>query len=159
MTNQAVVNFQNEKAGLEKMLELLAAEQSALLSSDLAALKSIVEDKNRTLATITELTNIRHNDMERNGYPLTKDGVTGWLAHKLGSEDNSENLKGDWDELLKITERNKEQNRINGLLISKHAMMNNQALKSLSPDHNTTYTYGPSGHENTKLRQRTLVVG
>ena len=64
-----------------------------------------------------------------------------------------------WSELLELIKAAKEFNRVNGLLISKHMIRNQNTLQVLQGPKQGGSLYGPNGQSTLTTPTRSLVIG
>lgn len=133
--------------------QILEQEQAHLIQADINALNSLVGEKNRIVALMTELANARHQSLAAAGYAASDAGMQSWMGHNEGRHVER------WNALLSLAKAAKEINRINGLLISKQMTRNRQALNILQGTAPDTNFYGPNGQATSQASTRSLVLG
>lgn len=142
------------------LLDILNQEQAALADLRFEKLQEVSEQKERALDGFTALTVQRHQLMTINGFELTLEGVQKWLESlAANAQATMTDLESTWAHLLVTTREAKEQNRINGLLITKHASGVQRTLHAIRGSATDAGTYGPNGHASNYTAPRTLVIG
>jgi flagella synthesis protein FlgN len=158
----AIEQLEEESTKADYMLKLLTDEQEALVNANIENLAEIGGKKEIVINQLTTLTTIRHGEMVSTGFPLTDEGAQNWLV-EITRADPEQKLLGKakilWLQLLLCARNAKEQNRINGLLIARHAVLTHQSIQALQAAPVNNAIYGPDGYTNKKNPQRTLVIG
>lgn len=162
MLDSTLENLSLENAEAATLLTVLDSEQVALINASLEELLPLSRAKESSLAKLASMVAVRHANMAALGFAFSDEGVQAWIADwsaadKTGKASTSANAL--WRELLRNTIAAKECNRVNGLLITRHATNTNLALQSLNASRRVNEVYGPDGQTKTKLPSRTLVVG
>jgi flagella synthesis protein FlgN len=153
-TNPAEV-FDEERAAIHLLLEVLRREQTRLIDADVEGLAKLTEEKSRAAAAMSELAKRRHRMLAAAGFEATESGMQSWVESPAAGAADRES----WKALLELAHSAKELNRVNGLLISQHIGRNQSALNVLHGAHGGNSFYGPNGQSTTKIGSRRLVVG
>jgi flagella synthesis protein FlgN len=162
MSDQMLNNLIMEHAESVELLKILGFEQIALTNNNLEALVEMRAAKESSLSTIISITSNRHKHMASAGFELSADGAAAWITSwSSGEKTLVASIKANdvLRALIETTRSAKEQNRINGLLISRNAVSNNQTLRVLNAGRKSTEVYGSDGQTKTTRAPRTLVVG
>lgn len=113
-------------------LDAILSEEQTLLCAGLInsiALQQVTEKKTSLLSTMQHLENRRHETES---------------ALKLQAPyDSIETLSAYWQQIQELTGRLNNQNKHNGLLLSRHIAYTNEAINILKPRHGGLY--GPDG--------------
>lgn len=133
---------------INELLDLLDHEQHSLVNHNLEPLQTLTESKT---PLVNQLNNYHQHYLSLiNSSDLNpSDGITKLADSEL------ENL---WTQLLEISAKAKETNRINGLLI--HRLLNqNQQKQSIlhSSEKNLPALYGPDGQNTQPLLTRSFI--
>jgi flagella synthesis protein FlgN len=148
-------HFDEERAAIHRLLELLRREQTHLIDADVEALARLTEEKSRTAAQMSDIAKRRHSALAATGFEATEIGMQAWIESAAATTAERDSWKG----LLELAQSAKELNRVNGLLISQHIGRNQSALNALHGAQGGSNFYGPNGHSTTKIGSRRLVVG
>lgn len=143
------IAIDQEVRAVARLTELLTQEQAALIAADIAALQPLLEEKNTLLHALNQAAQTRHRQLDAAGFSADNAGMTAWLAHQ-----QSPALRTAWRDLQQALAQTKELNRINGLLIGKHASRNQQRLDTLQTGQHGTHVYGPNGQTSPQGRTR-----
>jgi flagella synthesis protein FlgN len=144
-----------ERDAAHNLLQLLEQEQAHLVDADVDGLSRLTEEKAKTAAQMSELAKHRHGLLEAAGFALSESGMQAWLNSPAATAADRQS----WTELLELAQSAKEQNRLNGLLITQHMARNQSALNILQGNSQSGAIYGPNGQSATKINSRRLVVG
>jgi len=130
-----------ETEAMGALAALLRTEQAALANGDIATLNQTTIGKGELLRKIAELEKIRSVQLSALGFNSRPDGMKDYFTQHPDT-DSSAKL---WQDLLKISEQAKEDNRTNGLLINRRLSQNQIALGVLGHGGGASTLYGPSG--------------
>lgn len=147
--------FDEERAVIHRLLELLRREQTHLIDADVDALAGLTEEKATAAAQMSDLAKRRHSMLAAAGFEATESGMQAWLKSPAATEGDRQS----WNGLLELAQSAKELNRVNGLLISQHMGRNQAALNVLQGGSGNGSFYGPNGQSTTKIGSRRLVIG
>ena len=136
-----------EHKAMISLNQILEQEQAHLIQADINGLDSLIEEKNRIVARMTELASARHQLLAAAGYAASDTGMQSWLDRKGCHSDH-------WDALLSLAKSAREINRTNGLLINKHMTRNQQALDVLQGTAPSSNFYGPNGRATSQVSAR-----
>ncbi|WP_409160807.1 flagella synthesis protein FlgN [Pectobacterium sp. B2J-2] len=130
--------MENLQSILEQLLDnlheldgVMSEEQTLLCAGHInsIALQQVTEKKTSLLATMKHLENRRHE--------------TESMLRLQAPYDSIEKLFAYWQQVQELTKRLNDQNRHNGLLLSRHIAYTNEAINILKPRHGGLY--GPDG--------------
>ncbi len=150
-------SLREKHRALAELVELMKAEQSHLVAANIEGLQEITEQKAKIVAQVSEMAQKRHRALAIAGFDPKEENMQAWLASI-----NQEKVGEAWDQLLTITRSAKELNRVNGMLINKHMMVNQNAISALqAPVHGNAPVnfYGANGQTTNITTSRRLVVG
>ena len=151
-----VTDFINQEIALMTALaELLQKESTALLDNEISALNQFTQEKSILVNQVNELEKQRAMQLSALGFANTLDGIALFLDH-AGDE-----VQASWQQLLKITEQARENNRSNGLLINRRLQQSQAGLDALQQNNPAGNLYGPSGQSltNSALKGRGVKAG
>jgi flagella synthesis protein FlgN len=149
-------SLSDEHQAVRALNQLLQLEQEKLIAADIEAIPALIESKAQAAVHMAELAGTRHKLLAQAGFDASESGMKDWLASAAASA----SAKKSWDELIALVEAGKELNRVNGTLISKQMVRNQNVLNILQ--HGTvqgTNVYGPDGQTASKSVGRHIVVG
>lgn len=132
----------DETLAMTALATLLKSEQDALVDDNLHTLNEVVASKTELVRKINELERLRLSCLSNAGYEQTADG----MEQHLNASPAEARLA--WQELLSISEKAKEFNHTNGLLISRKLSQNQAALGVFQQGSATAALYGPNGQSS-----------
>jgi flagella synthesis protein FlgN len=150
-------SLREEHMALAELVALMKTEQAHLISADIEGLQEINDKKAKIVARISDMAQKRHRALACAGFAPKEENMKAWLASI-----NQDNVGQAWDQLLSITRSAKEINRVNGMLINKQLMFNQNAINALqAPAQNAAAGkfYGANGQTTNITSTRRLVVG
>lgn len=148
-------NLGKEIEAARSLLQLLKQEEESLVKADVEGVSQLTGEKSRLAAEMSELAQHRHKALLAAGFDASEAGMKAWLTSAAATATQSKA----WDELLSLAQAGREQNRVNGLLITQHLACNQNALNVLQGNPQGGGVYGPNGQSTTKLGGRRLVIG
>ncbi|QHQ16057.1 flagellar biosynthesis protein FlgN [Pectobacterium parmentieri] len=131
--------MENLQSILEQLLNnlhdldtVMSEEQTLLCAGHInnIALQQVTENKTSLLATMQYLENRRHETESILKLQAPYDGIVQLAAY--------------WQQVQELTRRLNDQNKHNGLLLSRHIAYTNEAIDILKPRHGQGL-YGPDG--------------
>ncbi|ACX87646.1 flagellar biosynthesis protein FlgN [Pectobacterium parmentieri] len=131
--------MENLQSILEQLLNnlhdldtVMSEEQTLLCAGHInnIALQQVTENKTSLLATMQYLENRRHETESILKLQAPYDGIVQLSAY--------------WQQVQELTRRLNDQNKHNGLLLSRHIAYTNEAIDILKPRHGQGL-YGPDG--------------
>ena len=153
--NTLLTCIQNEIDAMATLVEVLKQEQAALTQAPTLALMDeinvVTQKKNLRISAISQLSQFRQNELSRLGFSPVESNSPAWIK--------DEAQKNSWDQLIKLTKKARELNRVNGLLITRHLMRNQSTLDVLYHSHSPSTIptlYGSNGQSNA---QRNMLRG
>jgi flagella synthesis protein FlgN len=153
--NTLLICIQNESDAMAKLIEILKQEQTALTQAPsltlMEEISKITQQKNQLIASISQLGQLRKTELARLGFQDKETILPAWLQEQT--------QKDCWAKLIKFTKKAKELNRVNGLLINKHLLRNQNTLHVLYKHHRSNTMpslYGSNGQSST---QRSVMRG
>ncbi len=149
-TVTAMATYLNQEVEAAKeLLLVLEEEQSYLLTTDIEKLEPLVAKKAELVAQLSQYTRDRNELLKKAGHEATLSGMNAWLENAQNKNVDTTEHKNNWDILVSLSQSAKEQNRLNGLLISSNMARNQQALAILHGNNKqNTGLYGPDGHHS-----------
>lgn len=133
----------DEIRAIEGFLAVLKDEEAALVGADLENLLKLVDHKSGVAAQLNAMVERRETAQKRAGMPPGRDGMAKWIA----GIDPSGKLAALWTRLLTLAGQARDQNQINGKLITLHFQHNQRALSTLMAAADMATTYGSDGHQ------------
>lgn len=153
--NTLLICLQNETKAMAALVDVLNQEQAALKQAPTVALmeeiNEITQKKNQLVGTISQLGQLRNNELVQLGFRQSESNLPNWLVDKQQIQS--------WEALMVQTKKAKELNRVNGLLINRHLIRNQNTLQVLYQNHNPNPApnlYGANGQSST---ERNLIRG
>ena len=138
--------IQNETDAMASLVDVLAQEQVALTQAPtlelMEEIRIITQKKTQIINTISQIGHSRQTELVRRGFNATETTLPEWLENKEQSDA--------WAKLIQQTEKAKELNRVNGLLITRHINRNQSTLQVLYANQHTNSPalYGADGQSN-----------
>ncbi|ABR88357.1 flagella synthesis protein [Janthinobacterium sp. Marseille] len=148
-------SLSEEHKAIRALTQLLQLEQEHLIAADVEGITALTEAKAKAAARMAELANWRHNALAAAGFEPTESSMKLWLESS-----QSKTARKSWNELVELVEVAKELNRVNGILINKQMVRNQNVLNILQ--HGTVQgnnVYGPNGQTASKSVGRHIVAG
>lgn len=148
-------SLSHEHEAVRNLMQLLQQEQEYLTAVDIDGIAGITEPKAKATARMAELATWRHNALAAAGCEASENGMKTWLKTAGVSKTTSQS----WHELIELATIAKEINRVNGTLIGKQMVRNQNMLNILQHggaqgDH----VYGPNGQTAGKSAGRHIIV-
>ncbi|HEY4318480.1 MAG TPA: flagellar protein FlgN [Herbaspirillum sp.] len=137
-----------EFTALHQLQDLLQEEQKALTEGAVDSLPELVSSKANIISQITVLADGRHQALAAIGMEASENGMQSWIEASGADAE-----KQQWSELLSLATEVKELNRLNGILISKHAQTNQQMMSLVGSLVGANF-YGPDGQSSIKASAR-----
>jgi len=143
---------------LSELVTVLQEEQSQLVGTSIDMLEQIVPKKVTLVSKMEQLAMSRYTELGKAGFQPDETGMKTWLD-SIKDAPGAIIIENEWNDLLSITHKAKELNRINGLLISSHMQRNQQALNILHA-HASNSTYGPDGQpKHHRVNPHSIAAG
>ena len=147
--NTLLICIQNESDAMATLVEILRLEQVALTQAPslelMEEINAVTLKKNQLIASISQLGQLRKNEVKRLGFRQAEAKMPLWLQ--------DDDQKAAWNKLIVHTQKANELNRVNGLLISRHLLRNQSTLQVLYKNHQNSSMpslYGANGQSNTR---------
>lgn len=148
--------LQEEITAMTSLADLLRLEESALVDGNVEELGKLTQSKSKLISQLSKLEAERKSYLEKQGYSTDAKGMQEYFK-KTTSEISAAD---DWKKLLDISEKAKECNRVNGILINRQFIRNQNALSILQQNSPTESMYGANGQSTTNsISGRRVVVG
>lgn len=138
---------------LQRFLAVISTERQALVSGEINQLPQIAEEKSALATRLATLESQRENALHEAGFSAGREGIDAWLA---ASATTSESPAAVWQHLITLAAEAKQENEINGKLISAHAQQNQQALSLLLGESADATTYDAGGQKKSIAGRRPL---
>lgn len=129
---------------VEEFVTILKEEEAALVAANLDALLALVERKGKFSAHLNMLVERREAALKSCGIPSGRDGMAKWLS----LADKSGQAEKLWARLLELATQARDQNILNGKLISLHFQHNQRALATLMAAADRAMTYDANGMQH-----------
>jgi flagella synthesis protein FlgN len=145
-----------EHKAIRALTKILQLEQEHLISANVEGIAALTEEKAKAAAQMAELANLRHNALAAAGFEPIESSMKAWLE----SSPQAQTANQAWQELLELAEIANEINRVNGVLINKQMVRNQNVLNILQHGNvQDGNVYGPNGQTASKSTGRHFVAG
>ena len=145
-----------EVGAMTSMADLLRLEESALIDGNVEKLSKLTHDKSTILSHISKLEIERKAYLQKHGYSGDANDMHDYFNKTLSEVAAAE----EWKKLLDLSERAKESNRTNGILINRQFIRNQNALNILQQNSPSESLYGANGQSTVNsISGRRVVVG
>lgn len=149
-------SLSEEHKALRALTQLLQQEQEQLVEANIEGVAALTEPKAQAAVRMAELANQRYQALRATGFDPQESGMKAWLA----TPGVSQTAAKSWQELMELAEAAKEINRINGTLISKQMVRNQNALNVLQfGSLQGNNVYGPNGQTSQSPFGRHIAAG
>lgn len=138
--NQSRVSFEADASLVAQLLQDLQSEQAALVSADLDTIERMVDNRVELLQALGAAAHKRYEDLAAAGFEANENGMAEWLKQQ-----SSQTLDKAWVVFQKDLIQAKELNRLNGMLINKHFLRNQEKLDALNGKSAAPQLYGKNG--------------
>ena len=147
--------FQSELAALNRFIEVLQREQTALVEVDVNQLITISSEKIKQAEQLNRLAQARVTALKNIGIEGGLAQVEAWLASQ------PQDMATAWHSLIETAKTAQQLNLTNGKLIESQLKNNQQALNTLVSAATQSAVYGADGQPRTTYpaSQRTLGKG
>ena len=132
-----------------RLLELLQQERSTLQQRDSNALAALVEEKDQLIAKLDQSAKLRTQWLQQLGYELNSKS---WKA--LIDQQNSPVIQTLWQKLESTIKECRDNNEINGRLISRSQQTLTKLLNILRGKRASTQLYGRDGNTDNHLQSK-----
>ena len=148
--------LQQEVIEMTSLADLLKLEELALIDGNVEKLSKLTQDKTKLLSHISKLEIERKACLQKHGYSADANGMQDYFNRTLPEVSAAE----EWKKLLDLSEKAKESNRTNGILINRQFIRNQNALNILQQNSPTESLYSANGQSTTNsISGRRVVVG
>jgi flagella synthesis protein FlgN len=148
--------LQAEIIAMTSLADILRLEELALIDGNVEELGKLTQGKSKLISTLAKMEIERKDDLEKQGYSTDAKGMQDYFD-KNPSEVSA---SSDWKKLLEVSEKAKESNRTNGLLINRQFIRNQNALNILQQKSPSESMYGADGQSTSNSTSgRRVVVG
>jgi len=134
------VTFEKDAALVSELLSDLQSEQSALVTADLDVIERMVDKRVELLQALGAAANARYDALASAGFEPNEQGMAVWLQKQ-----SSQLLDSAWVTFQQELTQAKELNRLNGILINKHFLRNQEKLDALNGKTSAPQFYGKNG--------------
>ncbi|WP_019882523.1 MULTISPECIES: flagella synthesis protein FlgN [unclassified Methylophilus] len=134
------VTFEKDAALVSELLSDLQSEQSALVTADLDVIERMVDKRVELLQALGAAANSRYDALAAAGFEPNEQGMSVWLQKQ-----SSQLLDSAWVTFQQELTQAKELNRLNGILINKHFLRNQEKLDALNGKSSAPQFYGKNG--------------
>lgn len=141
-----------ERAGVEALVAVLAAEREALGAGETDRLETLAPRKRELLVAVAACEQRRARLLQRCVAGTGRKAMEAWLAANKAERGALES----WRALLELAQRAQRLNLENGAFINAGMHANQQALSALLSAARSTSVYGPGGHTVNPLSSRPL---
>lgn len=147
--------FQSELAALNRFIEVLHREQTALVNIDVDSLITLSTEKIKQAEQLNRLAQARVAALAGLGIHGDRSRVEVWLATQPRATAEA------WNALIEAANTAQQLNQTNGKLIESQLQHNQQALNTLLSAASQSSVYGADGQPRTTYpaSQRTLGKG
>lgn len=129
---------------MHQLTALLKDEETALVDNDIESLNKAISAKNDLVRTMSDLERQRNLLLQNLGYSDPASSLPDYLRSEVADDA----VKELWDGILALSAEAKENNRTNGLLISRKLSQNQAALSIFQQGNPTASLYGPNGQSS-----------
>lgn len=148
--------LQQEVIEMTLLAELLRLEELALIDGNVEKLSKLTQDKSKLLSLVSKLEIERKTHLQMQGHSADANGMQDYFNKNLPEVAAAE----EWKKLLDVSEKAKESNRTNGILINRQFIRNQNALNILQQNSPTESLYSANGQSTTNsISGRRVVVG
>jgi len=143
------VTFEKDAALVSELLSDLQSEQSALVTADLDVIERMVDKRVELLQALGAAANSRYDALAAAGFEPNEQGMSVWLQKQ-----SSQLLDSAWVTFQQDLTQAKELNRLNGILINKHFLRNQEKLDALNGKSSAPQFYGKNGQAHRANNSR-----
>ncbi|WP_047517700.1 flagella synthesis protein FlgN [Methylophilus sp. Q8] len=143
------VTFEKDAALVSELLSDLQSEQSALVTADLDVIERMVDRRVELLQALGAAANSRYDALAAAGFEPNEQGMSVWLQKQ-----SSQLLDSAWVTFQQELTQAKELNRLNGILINKHFLRNQEKLDALNGKSSAPQFYGKNGQAHRANNSR-----
>jgi flagella synthesis protein FlgN len=148
------ITFEQESQAISRLVEILEGEQNCLISADIQQVQTLVDEKSKVLQVLNTFSQNRYKLLSKAGFAANESGMADWLR-----SDKKNVAQSAWLATQQLLVKAKELNRVNGILINKHFIRNQQTLNALQGRAEAGGVYGPNGKTTSQVHLRSAIVG
>jgi flagellar biosynthesis/type III secretory pathway chaperone len=138
---------------IQQLNDVLEQEQTHLLADDLESLQLNTQNKSQLVSKLTMANQKRLNLLTKHGLPKQETSMSIWLEKSADTESKSL-----WQQLLDNTNKAKELNQTNGLLLNRLSARTQNALAVLQGQSPASASlYSRDGQNSTSTASRTII--
>lgn len=152
VNNTHTISFETDAALVAVLCEDLLVEQEALIAADLVLIEQMLDKRAPLLQSLATAAQQRYDALAAAGYEASENGMAAWL-----SEHADERMNQAWVVFQKQLAQSKELNRLNGLLINKHVLRNQEKLDVITGKSAAPQFYGKNGQSQGPSQPRSSV--
>lgn len=141
-----------EASALARFVELLGREQGALRDQGIEEMNGLVADKSRGLEELSLHTAQRERRLKTAGFATDAAGMRAWLARYASTPA----IAGGWSRVTALAEQARQENEINGRLVSIQMQRTGRQLDFLNRMALNEPTYCADGVARADVRMRSL---
>ena len=147
------ISFEQDAQLAKDLLATIRSEQAALVRADIDAIENLLDKKAEVLQRMNIVVMNRYEALAANGFEPNETGMGEWLKQQAKPA-----LNEAWANLKKTLIQAKELNRLNGLLINRHSLLNQQLLDHLHGSSGKADVYGRNGQTKAQSTKRAALV-
>lgn len=133
--------LKEEKEAMAALADLLKEEQSALVEGDVSLLSQTSAQKNDLVRKLSDFEKMRHSYLKQEGFGEDAESTLNFVRQTPEAQSL-------WDGLLTLSAQAKEDNKTNGLMITRRLSQNQAALGAFQQGTTTGSLYGPNGQSS-----------
>lgn len=149
-----LVAMRAELSAFTTLRDVLVAEQSALLASDVERVSQFSHQKAKLVEQLSSFARVRAANLERLGFDRAAHGVQKWIDAHMGS--GAHELRVVWQELVDVARETQRMNESNGHLVQTRMQHNQGALDALHGAARRLSLYGPDGRSDYSPSNRDI---
>jgi len=130
---------------LTRLLSELKGEQKALVEQDLASIDNMMHQRLTLLQQLSAAAKVRYDALAAQGYQADEQGMSDWIRQQSDSK-----LSKAWQIFQQSLAHAKELNRLNGILINKHAHRIQERLGAFQGNDKDAQVYGKNGQAKSQ---------
>lgn len=147
------ISFEQDAQLAKDLLATIRSEQAALVRADIDAIEDLLDKKSEVLQRMNIVVMNRYEALAANGFEPNETGMGEWLKQQAKPA-----LNEAWANLKKTLIQAKELNRLNGMLINRHSLLNQQLLDHLHGSSGQADVYGRNGQAKAQSTKRAVLV-
>jgi flagellar biosynthesis/type III secretory pathway chaperone len=149
-----IATLNREIAALNVFINVLRAEQGALVRGENERVAEFSAPKADHLLELTRIADARNSWLAKNGYAANRDGMEQLLGHQRGNT----LLRNAWQQLLALTQTAQQTNTTNGMLIAARLSHTQRALNVIFSAARLPGAYGADGNTVSLRTAQQLAV-